>query len=110
MQTPDSWNLDWYGDWGQVTVEELVVPWAERYSRVTSLMTGFFVIKLLQACPSTQGECNLTRLSCSRVNAIMLSAVQRGMLRRTEEEISYLGIEQRSSQKGTQLGHPAERH
>jgi transposase len=34
------------------TVEELVVPWAERYSRVTALMTGF-VIKLLQVCPTT---------------------------------------------------------
>jgi hypothetical protein len=32
------------------TVEELTVPWAERYSRVTSMMAGF-VIKLLEACP-----------------------------------------------------------
>ena len=35
------------------TVEELSVPWAERYSRVTTLLAGF-VIKLLQACPPTQ--------------------------------------------------------
>ena len=81
------------------TVEELVVPWAERYSRVTTLMTGF-VIKLLQVCPTTQGVCNLTRLSWSTVNAIMVSAVERGMLRRTEEEISHLGIDEKSSQKG----------
>jgi transposase len=75
------------------------VPWAERYSRVTTLMIGF-VIKLLQVCPTTQGVCNLTRLSWSTVNAIMVSAVERGMLRRTEEEISYLGIDEKSSQKG----------
>ena len=81
------------------TVEELVVPWAERYSRVTTLMTGF-VIKLLQACPTTQSVCTLTRLSWGTVNAIMVSAVERGMLRRTEEEISYLGIDEKSSQKG----------
>ena len=40
------------------TVEELVVPWAERYSRVTTMMTGF-VIKLLEACPTTQAVCTL---------------------------------------------------
>ena len=81
------------------TVEELGVPWAERYSRVTTWMTGF-VIQLLQVCPTTQGVCNLTRLSWSTVNDIMLSAVGRGMLRRSEEEISYLGIDEKSSQKG----------
>ena len=80
-------------------VEELVAPWAERYSRVTTLMTGF-VIKLLQACPTAQSVCTLTRLSWGTVNAIMVSAVERGMLPRTEEEISYLGIDEKSSQKG----------
>ena len=81
------------------TVEELSVPWAERYSRVTTLMAGL-VIKLLQACPTTQAVCTLTRLSWSTVNAIMVSAVERGMLRRTEEKIAYLGIDEKSSEKG----------
>lgn len=81
------------------TVEELTVPWAERYSRVTTLMAAF-VIKLLGACPTTQAVCMLTRLSWGTVNAIMGSAVERGMLRRTKEEISYLGIDEKSSEKG----------
>jgi len=81
------------------TVEELTVPWAERYSRVTTLMAAF-VIKLLEACPTTQAVCTLTRLSWSTVNAIMVSAVERGMLRRTEEEITYLGIDEKSSERG----------
>ena len=81
------------------TVEELTVPWAECYSRVTTLMAAF-VIKLLEACPTTQAVCTLTRLSWSTVNAIMVSAVERGMLRRTEEEISYIGIDEKSSEKG----------
>ena len=81
------------------TVEELRVPWAERYSRVTAMMAAF-VIKLLQACPTTQAVCTLTRLSWSTVNAIMVSAVERGMLRRTEQEITYLGIDEKSSERG----------
>ncbi len=81
------------------TVEELTVPWAERYSRVTTMMAGF-VIKLLQACPTTQAVCTFTGLSWSTVNAIMVSAVERGMLRRTEEAISHLGIDEKSSERG----------
>lgn len=81
------------------TVRELAVPWAERYSRVTLLMEAF-VVKLLQACPTTKGVCELTRLSWSTVNDIMVSAVKRGMLRRTEEEIPYLGLDEKSSEKG----------
>ena len=81
------------------TVEELTVPWAGRYSRVTTMMAGF-VIKLLEACPTTQAVCTLTRLSWSTVNAIMVSAVERGMLRRTGEGIDYLGIDEKSSERG----------
>ena len=81
------------------TVEELLVPWADRYSRVTTLMTGF-VIKLLEVCPTTQGVCKLTRLSWGTVNAIMVSAVERGMLRRTFDAISYLGIDEKRSERG----------
>ena len=76
-----------------------MVPWAQRYSRVTNMMAGF-VIKLLEACPTTQAVCKLTRLSWSTVNAIMVSAVERGMLRRTEEEIACLGIDEKSSERG----------
>lgn len=81
------------------TVEELAVPWAERYSRVTLLMEAF-VIKLLQACPTTQGVCDLTRLAWSTVNGIMVSAVERGMLRRSEEDVPYLGLDEKSSERG----------
>jgi len=81
------------------TVEELAVPWAERYSRVTLLMEAF-VVKLLQACPTTQGVCDLTRLAWSTVNGIMVSAVELGMLRRSEEAVPHLGLDEKSSERG----------
>ena len=81
------------------TVEELAVPWADRYSRVTLLMEAF-VIKLLQVCPTTKGVCALTRLTWSTVNNIMVSAVERGMLRRSEEAVPHLGIDEKSSERG----------
>jgi transposase len=81
------------------TVEELNVPWAERYSRVTLLMEAF-VVKLLQVCPTTKGVCELTRLAWSTVNSIMVSAVERGMLRRREEDVPHLGLDEKSSERG----------
>uniref|UniRef100_E6QWB0 Transposase of ISCARN113, ISL3 family n=1 Tax=mine drainage metagenome TaxID=410659 RepID=E6QWB0_9ZZZZ len=81
------------------TVEELAVPWAERYSRVTLLMEAF-VVKLLHACPTTQGVCELTRLAWSTVNGIMVSAVERGMLRRNEDDVPHLGLDEKSSERG----------
>ena len=62
-------------------------------------MAGF-VIKLLEVCPTTQGVCKLTRLSWRTVNSIMVRAVDRGMLRRCEDSIDYLGIDEKSYQKG----------
>ena len=81
------------------TVEELAVPWAERYSRVTLLMEAF-VVKLLQVCPTTQGVCDFTRLAWSTVNGIMVRAVERGMMRRAEDDVPHLGLDEKSSEKG----------
>ena len=81
------------------TVQELAIPWAERYSRVTLLMEAF-VVKLTQVCPTTKGVCELTRLAWSTVNDIMVRAVERGMLRRAEDDIPYLGLDEKSSEKG----------
>ena len=53
-----------------------------------------FVVKLLQVCPTTKGVCELTRLAWSTVNGIMVSAVERGMLRRSEEAVPHLGIDE----------------
>jgi hypothetical protein len=37
------------------------------------------------------------------VNAVLVSAVGRGMVRRIEEKIAYLGIEEKSSREGSSL-------
>ena len=80
-------------------VEELTVPWAERYSRVTTLMEAF-VLALLQACPNTKRVCSLTRLSWHTVNAIMIKGVERGMARRQAEAIEHLGLDEKSTERG----------
>lgn len=81
------------------SVEELTVPWAQRYSRVTTLMEGF-VLKLLEACQNTKKVCSLCGLSWSTVNAIMIKGVERGMQRRQADPIEHLGIDEKSTERG----------
>jgi transposase len=55
----------------------------------------------VQRCSAMQAVCTLTRLSLNTVNAIIVNAVERGMLRRTKEEIFYLGIDERIPKEAT---------
>ncbi len=81
------------------TIEELTVPWAQRYSRVTQLMEAF-VLRLLQACPNTSKVCALCGLSWATVNSIMLKGVERGMAQRVSEPIEHLGLDEKSTERG----------
>jgi transposase len=80
-------------------VEELKVPWADRYSRVSQLMQAF-VVRLLQACPTINRVCELVNLSWDTVNTIMVKAVERGMVRREAEPIQHIGIDEKSIERG----------
>ena len=81
------------------TVKELVVPWADRYARVTLLMEGF-VVELIKACPNLISVCKLTGLSWHSVNKIMKKAVERGLVRRKNDPIEVLGIDEKNIEKG----------
>jgi len=74
-------------------VEEVAVPWAERYSRVSKLMQAF-VIRVLEAASSVQEEATLLGMGWEQVNRIMKRAVERGLQRREASEIEYLGIDE----------------
>ena len=55
---------------------------------------------MLHVCPTTQGVCGFTRLALRTVNDILVRAVERGMLRRTEEGVPHLGLDEKSSERG----------
>ena len=81
------------------TVKELPVPWADRYARV-SLSMEAFVVELLQACPNIKSVCSLTDLSWKTVDTIMKKAVERGLTRRAQVPMEYLGLDEKSIEKG----------
>mgnify|MGYP000069473716 CR=1 FL=1 len=80
-------------------VEEVTVPWAERYSRVSKLMEAF-VIRVLEAASSVQEAASLLGMGWEQVNRIMKRAVERGLQRREATSIQYLGIDEKSIARG----------
>ena len=80
-------------------IEEVAVPWADRYQRYTKLMEQA-VIMWLQACGNVDKVAATMRLDWQTVNRIMERAVERGLLRRENEPISKVGVDEKSFRKG----------
>ena len=80
-------------------VRNVEVPWAGKHSRFTLLFEGF-AVSILMVSESTKKAQELLRLNWKQVNEIMHRAVKRGLQRREEEEISWLGIDEKSFRKG----------
>lgn len=80
-------------------VKTVVVPWADAHARWTVLFEAFAIEVLL-------GTSNVTRamallgLGWEQVQTIRERAVARGLARRTEESIPYVGIDEKSFLKG----------
>ena len=80
-------------------IEEVAVPWADRYQRYSKLMEQA-VIMWLQACGNVDKVAATMRLDWQTVNRIMERAVERGLLRRENEPISKVGVDEKSFRKG----------
>jgi transposase len=84
-------------------VLRVAVPWAEPNSRFT-MMFEERCIATIQACQAVEGASRLLRISWDETRGIMERAVERGLDRRTAEEIAYLGVDEKSIRKGHRYG------
>jgi transposase len=80
-------------------VKTVDVPWAGKHSRFT-LMFEAFAIRVLQACSSVKQAATLLRLDWDTVQGIMKRAVDRGLERRETEQITQIGIDEKSFLRG----------
>jgi transposase len=78
------------------SIEEVALPWAERYQRVTRLMAQAVII-WEQACGNVRKVADLMRLDWHTVDAIMKAAVERGLERRETEVVRNPGIDEKST-------------
>lgn len=74
-------------------------PWAGKNSRFTLLFEAF-AIRVLTAARSVEEARKLLRLNWHQVEAIKSRAVERGLKRREEVEIPYIGIDEKQFRSG----------
>lgn len=74
-------------------------PWAGKHSRFTLLFERF-AIRVLKAARSVEEARKLLKLNWHQVNAIKARAVERGLARREERAIPYLGIDEKQFRSG----------
>ena len=80
-------------------VKSIAVPWAGKHSRFTLLFEAFG-IKVLESCRSIKSAADLLRLNWHQLQSIMDRAVKRGLERRENEEVSWVGMDEKSFRRG----------
>jgi transposase len=75
------------------------IPWALKNSRF-SLFFEAFAIRVLEASANVKSSSKLLSIDWTTADSIMKRAVERGLERRETEEIRYIGIDEKSYQKG----------
>lgn len=78
-------------------VRQIRVPWAEPGSQFTALFERL-AIDLLREC-SVTGAARLLRISWDEAWGIKGRAVKRGLARRTQEVVAYLGVDEKAIAK-----------
>lgn len=83
----------------QCGVKNAFLPWTEKHSRFT-LMFEAFAVEVLQISKSVTDAKNFLGLTWEQAHNIMDRAVARGLSRRDEEEITWLGMDEKSFRSG----------
>jgi transposase len=80
-------------------VKTVAVPWAGKHSRFT-LMFEAFAIEVMLACGNIKAASGLLNLDWNSADTIMKRAVDRGLVRRETDEVTRVGIDEKSFGKG----------
>jgi transposase len=75
--------------------ETVAVQWAEKFSRFTRSLEAF-AVEVLWAARSLSDACGLLSLSWDQAHRIMERAVERGLERRSLEELDAVGLMRRA--------------
>jgi transposase len=75
------------------------VPWAEPGGRFTKRFESR-VIAFLQQCRTVRGAARLARITDDQADGVMARAVARGLLRRKEQPLKHIGLDEKAIAKG----------
>lgn len=79
-------------------IHQATLPWAEARSRFTAMFERFAIDMLRRT--SISGACEILRVSWDEAFGIMQRAVARGLLRREQRPLRYLGVDEKAIRKG----------
>ena len=80
-------------------MKTIAVPWAGKHSRFT-LLFEVFAIEVLCACANVSPAAGLLGLSWDAMHSIIERAVERGLDRRSLDNIEHVGVAEKSFGKG----------
>ena len=83
----------------QCGIKTIAVPWADKHARFTLLFEAF-AIEVLTACSNVKRAAELLGLDWQTAHGIMQRAVERGMKRRSVEEVRHVGLDEKSFGRG----------
>jgi transposase len=83
----------------QCGVKTIAVPWAGKHSRFTLLFEAF-AVEVLTACANVKRAAELLKLDWQTVHGIMQRAVERGLARRSVEQLQHVGLDEKSFGSG----------
>jgi len=81
---------------GVVTVQ---VPWAEPHGRFT-LMFEAFAVKVIEASRTFVQAMEILKVDWHTIQEIVKRAVERGLLRRSTEQVTHVGLDEKSFGRG----------
>jgi len=76
-------------------VVQIEVPWATPFLGITMDLEAE-VIREVLACKTVSGACTVLRMGWDQVRGVMERAVERGMARRTTDEITFIGVDEKA--------------
>jgi transposase len=80
-------------------VMTVLIPWAEPHGRFT-LMFEAFAVKVIEAARSYVQAMEILQLNWHTIQEIVERAVERGLLRRSTEEVTLVGMDEKSFGRG----------
>jgi transposase len=76
-------------------VLQIEVPWATPFLAMTMDMEAA-VIREVLACKTVKGACGILRMGWDQVRGVMARAVERGVARRADDQVTFIGVDEKA--------------
>ena len=76
-------------------VVQITVPWATPFLNMTMDLERAVITQVL-ACKTVSGACGVLPMGWDQVRGVMERAVERGLARRADDEVTYIGVDEKA--------------